>query len=421
MSSPPSHIAPRRGLPKWLKVSIITVLVLANLTALGMFWALSTGNDVLARAETDQDVVEELAQPSGESLVFLLVGSDSREGLDDLDNFGTAAGRRGDVIMLVRLDRETGEARMLSIPRDLWVEIPGHGSDKINAAYAYGGPALMVQTIRENLGIEVNHYVEVGFVGFIDMVDELGGLELTFPYRARDVSSGLDVEAGTQVVDGETALAFARSRKYQEYQNGQWVSVDADDIGRTQRQQEVVRAIIGALKTPASITEAGEIAGSLASHMTIDAALAQTSVAGLAWDFRGLLTGNVQGQTLPVYGDSVGGASIVRPDEPDASAVVAEFVDGQLVSTGPIRVRVLNGNGISGAAGEMSATLEDAGFEIAGVGDADSKGYLTTTVVVPVGSTAGDSIVGEIGFGEVEFGDVDEEYDALVIVGADAG
>lgn len=421
MSSPSPTVVPRRGLPKWLKVTIVTLLIVANLGALGMLWALSTGQDVLAQASTDLEVVSELSTATGDSLVFLVVGSDSREGLDSLENFGSAGGQRGDVIMLVRLDQATGSAQMLSIPRDLWVEIPGNGMGKINAAYSYGGPSLMVQTIRENLGIEVNHYVEVGFVGFTSMVDELGGIEMTFPHPARDVSSGLDVEAGTQVIDGDTALAYARSRKYQEYQNGSWVGVEASDIGRTQRQQEMVRALLTELKSPGSIAEAGQIAGSLARHMTIDATLADSSVAGMAWDFRGLLTGGIDGHTLPVYGDSVGGAAVVRAAEPDASAMIEEFVGGSVaVSTAPVRVQVLNGNGVSGAAGEMSGNLEEAGFEIAGVGNAETRDYATTTVVVPEGSNAGSQIVDALGFGVVQFGAVDNGYDAIVIVGTDA-
>ncbi len=421
MSSPSTTAVPRRGLPKWLKLTIVTLLVVANMGALGMLWALSTGQDVLAQASTDVEVVSELSMAIGDSLVFLVVGSDSREGLDSLKNFGSAGGQRGDVIMLVRLDQATGSAQMLSIPRDLWVDIPGNGMGKINAAYAYGGPSLMVQTIRENLGIEVNHYVEVGFVGFTSMVDELGGIEMTFPSPARDVSSGLDVEAGTQVVDGDTALAYARSRKYQEYQNGSWVGVEASDIGRTQRQQKVVRAILTELKSPGSIAEAGQIAGSLARHMTIDATLADSSVAGLAWDFRGLLTGSIDGQTLPVYGDSVAGAAVVRAAEPEASAMIEEFLGGSVaVSTAPIRVQVLNGNGVSGAAGEMSANLEQAGFEITGIGNAETRDYATTTVVVPEGSTAGNQIVDALGFGVVQVGSVDNGDDAVVIVGTDA-
>jgi LCP family protein required for cell wall assembly len=420
-SSSPRHLAPRRGLPKPLKVTIVALLVVANVGALAVLWAVNTGQDVLALARTDDDVVSELSKPSGDSLTFLVVGSDSREGLDDLSFFGPAGGERGDVVMLVRLDQATGNARMLSIPRDLWVDIPGNGPGRINAAYAYGGPSLMVRTIRENLGIEVNHYVEVDFVGFSSMIDELGGLEMTFPYPARDNFSGLSVEAGTQILDGDQALAFARSRKYQEYQNGGWVSVDASDIGRTQRQQEVVRAILTEMKTPGSIAEAGQIAGSIAQHMTVDATLAASSVAQLAWDFRGLFTGSIEGHTLPVYGDTVGGASVVRAAEPEAAAMIEEFTSGAVaVATGPLRVQVLNGNGVVGAAGEMSERLAEAGFEIAGVGNAEERDYANTTVLVPRGSDAGDQIVGQLGFGVVQFGTVDNGYDAVVIVGADA-
>ena len=420
-SSSPRHLAPRRGLPKWAKVTIIVLLVVANLGALGVFWALNTGEDVLALAQTDDEVVNELSQATGDSLTFLVVGSDSRDGIDDLTFFGPAGGERGDVIMLVHLDQPTGDARMLSVPRDLWVNIPGNGEGKINAAYAYGGPSLMVQTIRENLGIEVNHYVEVDFVGFISMVDELGGVEMTFPHAARDAASGLAIEACTQILDGEQALAFARSRKYEEHQNGRWVHVEATDIGRTQRQQQVVRAILTELKTPGSIAEAGQIAGSMAQHMTVDGTLADSSVASLAWNFRGLVTGSLEGQTLPVYGDSVGGASVVRAAEPEATAVVEAFLGGPVaVAAAPLKVQVLNGNGVTGAAGQMSDRLTEAGFEIAGVGNAEQRDYDTTTVLVPEGSSAGNQIVGQLGFGVVEFGSVDNGYDAVVIVGADA-
>ncbi|MGH8943311.1 MAG: LCP family protein [Acidimicrobiia bacterium] len=420
-SSSPRHLAPRRGLPKWLKITILGLLAAATLGALAVFWALDTGQDVLALAESDEEVVSELSEATGDALTFLVVGSDSREGLDDLAFFGQAGGERGDVIMLVHLDQATGEARLLSIPRDLWVDIPGNGEGKINAAYSYGGPSLMVQTIRENLGIDVNHYVEVDFLGFIAMVDELGGVEMSFPYPARDAKSGLSVEAGSQTLDGEQALAFARSRRYEEYQDDRWMSVDASDLGRTQRQQEVVRAILTELKSPGSIAEAGDIAGSMAKHMTIDATLADSSVASLAWDFRSLVTGSIDGQTLPVYGDTINGASVVRAAEPEAAATIDGFLSGVMtVESAPLRIQVLNGNGVAGAASAMSERLAESGFDVAGVGNADDKDYATTTILVPDGSMAGDQIVGQIGFGVVQIGTVDNGYDAVVIVGADA-
>ncbi|HEU4915484.1 MAG TPA: LCP family protein [Acidimicrobiia bacterium] len=400
---------------------MVAVFVIMFVGALGVVWALNTGSEVLARAEPDHEVTAELSEPIGKDLTFLLVGSDSREGMEDLTFFGPAGGERGDVIMLVRLDATSGEARLLSVPRDLWVEIPGHGEDKINAAFAYGGPSLMVQTIRENLGIEVNHYVEVDFVGFIEMVDELGGIEMTFPNPARDLKSGLNIEAGPQVLDGDQTLAFARSRSYEEYRGERWVSVDASDLGRANRQQQVVRAILSQLKSPASIAEAGEIAGSMAENMTIDGHLAAASIGTLAWDFRGVLGGGIAGQTLPVYGDTVGGASVVRADEPEAAATIDGFLTGLLTTNqGPIRVQVLNGNGVDGAAGEMSDRLAEAGYEIAGVGNADERDFSITTVLVPEGSHAGEEIIGQLGFGVVRYGAVDNGYDAIVIVGSDA-
>jgi hypothetical protein len=155
--------------------------------------------------------------------------------------------------------------------------------------------------------------------------------------------------------------------------------------------------------------------------MTVDANLAGSSIGSLAWNFRGVITGGLEGQTLPVYGDTVGGASVVRADEPEASATIEGFLTGIMpVDRGPLRVQVLNGNGVAGAAGEMSDRLANAGYEIAGVGNADEKDYSVTTVLVPEGSSAGEQIIGQLGFGVVRHGTVDNGYDAVVIVGADA-
>jgi LCP family protein required for cell wall assembly len=416
-----SHLPPKhRRIPRWLKVSTITLLVGANLAVLGILWVIKTGEDALATADTNSEVVDVLDSPAGSDLNFLIVGSDSREGLDSLQNFGPAGGARGDVIMLVRLDSETSTAHILSIPRDLWVDIPGHGQNRINAAYAFGGPSLMVETIKQNLGVEINHYVEIDFVGFQALVDELGGVVIDFPYPARDSNSGLSVEAGSQTLGGKMALAYARSRHYQELQDGTWVSVNANDIGRTERQRAVIGAILDKLKRPSNITEAGEIAGAVAQHMTIDSRLAESSVATLAWNFKGILGADIDGATLPTYGDTINGASVVVADEPAASALVANFKAGRPFNEAPLIVQVLNGNGKSGAATRMSETLESKGFEIGSIGDATTSDYSQTTIIIPGGSQNGEVIHNALGFGVVQVGDVDNGYDAVVIVGADA-
>ena len=420
MPSPASHSPSKRRLPRWLKVTILSVLVVANIAVLGIIWALQTGEDLLATADTNSEVAQVLDEASGKSLTFLIVGSDSRAGLDDLTNFGAIGGSRGDVIMLVRVDEETSSAQMLSIPRDLYVDIPGRGKNKINAAYSLGGPSLMVETIQENLGVEVNHYIEIDFVGFAALVDQLGGIEIAFPYPARDLKSGLDVDSGSQALDGDMALAYARSRKYQELQEGGWVFVKANDIGRTERQREVIRAIARQLTQPSSITEAGDIVAALAQHVTIDSNLAKTSVASLAWAFRGILTGSVDGATLPSVTRTIDDLSVQVAMEPDASTMLANFRAGVALAEQPLRIQVLNGNGVGGSAAAVSRALESEGFQVEAIGNAETQDYQTTVVIVPDGSSSGDRIVIALGFGVVQPGTVDNEYDAVVIVGLDA-
>jgi LCP family protein required for cell wall assembly len=417
--TPPSRR--RSGLPKWLKVVIITTLVLANVAVVGFIWAVQTGNSLFADARTDDEVTGALDPASNGTRIFLVVGSDSREGLDDLENFGDFAGARSDVVMLVRVDPSTNETRMLSIPRDLWVSIPGHGENRINAAYAFGGPRLMVETIKENLGVPINNYVEIDFVGFQALVDELDGVPIAFSNAARDPKSGLDVPAGTDVLNGDQALAYARSRHYQELQGGSWQSVDANDIGRTARQQEVMRGLLSRLKSPSSIAEAGNVASSVSRHLTIDANLANESVASMLWDYKGIITGVIDGETLPTTGRTINGASVQVVKEPEAGEVLASFRAGATTaSSQPLTLEVLNGSGTDGAASAMSQRLQSLGYTVESIGNAGTNSYAETTVVVPEGSADGDAIVSALGFGVVQFGSVDNAYDAVVIVGSDA-
>jgi LCP family protein required for cell wall assembly len=282
----------------------------------------------------------------------------------------------------------------------------------------------MVRTVREVTGLPVHHYIEVDFVGFQSLVDEVGGVYLNFPYPARDTNSGLSVDAGYHLLDGAQALAYARSRHYQENRDGQWVLVDADDIGRTRRQQSLILAILGAVKTPSSITEAGSIVGGFAQHLTVDSAFARSSLIELAFKMRSISGDTIETATLPVYLDTYNEMSIVRMEHPEADTLIANFAAGQPMTAAvdePLRVQVLNGNGTEGSAGRWSDILEGEGYEILEVGDAERKDFETTTVLVrPDGLAAGQAIVNALGFGEVSTGSLDSQIDAVVIVGMDA-
>lgn len=168
------------------------------------------------------------AEPSGErpaeqpGTTYLVVGSDARKGLD---------GRRTDTIML--LHTGSGPNLLLSIPRDSLVPIPGRGTTKINAAFAYGGPRLLVRTVEGATGIRVDDYVEIGFKGFVDLVDAVGGVRICPEAAMKDPLARLDIPKGCQEADGRTALGYARSRQTQQL----------GDIGRAEHQREVVTAI----------------------------------------------------------------------------------------------------------------------------------------------------------------------------------
>src|SRR3970040_360114 len=205
--------------------------------------------------------------------VYLIVGSDSRANLpDDLGGkFGDFAGERADVIILAQVAE--GRRQLLSIPRDLKVDLADHGTNKINAAYAFGGPNLLVDAVADATGIRANHYLEVEFGGFAGIVDALGGIELDFTYPARDGKSGLAVEAGTQTVDGATALAYARSRSYEELKDGSWVAQGGGDTARAARQREVLTEIMSEASSVSGLVRSPWVLGAVGSHLTADSDL----------------------------------------------------------------------------------------------------------------------------------------------------
>ncbi len=176
---------------------------------------------------------------------YLLVGSDSRAGLSKEErkelNTGNAGGGRTDTIML--LHTGSGPNLLLSIPRDSIVDIPDNGTTKINAAYAFGGAPLLVQTIEQNTGIRIDDYVEIGMGGVAGLVDAVGGIEVCPKENMKDKLAGLNIKKGCQEVDGTTALAYARSRH----------ASATGDIDRVRRQREVVAAVGSAVLSPWSV------------------------------------------------------------------------------------------------------------------------------------------------------------------------
>jgi LCP family protein required for cell wall assembly len=260
---------------------------------------------------------------------YLLVGSDSREGFDPdssdaavVGSTDAVGGRRSDTIMVLRQERNGG-AGLVSLPRDLWVEIAGTGrSQRINSAYNEG-PERLAATVSQSLGIPIHHYVEVDFVGFKDIIDRLGGVEVCVQYAARDRSSGLVLDPGCQVLDGTMALAFARSRHYEQWDGTNWVEDPRADLGRIERQQLFIRAAVdGSLrKLQSSPFGSGEVIAAVVDSVRIDDRLDPIS-AGQA--LRAAAEVGLRTYRLPVVDDTVGDAAVLRLGD-GADSVLAYF------------------------------------------------------------------------------------------------
>ena len=334
------------------------------------------------------------ADKAGTPMNVLLVGSDTRADtsgdLADATGKATEGDRAGlsDTMMILHVDPQQGQAAVLSIPRDLWVTVDG-AKDRINAAFAAGGPQLLIKTIQDNLGIQINHYAAVDLAGFKNIVDTIGGLKIYIDAPARDLKSGLDLpEAGCVQLDGFQALAYVRSRYYESYEAGRWVSDTSSDFGRIKRQQDFVRrmlkkALASGISNPLTLNR---LIGIGVANLTIDDTMSTSDMVTLARRFRSLDPDSVDMQTLPVTPyTTAGGADVLLLNNAEAQPLI-DRINGkpepqaEPVRPSEVQVRVLNGNGGAGVASRAAAALRGAGFEITGSGDADTFGYSTTVI-----------------------------------------
>ena len=280
--------------------------------------------------------------PVGAPFNVLLIGSDSRATVSakDQNAYGTtstAGGQRSDVIKIAHVVPATGQVSILSIPRDTIVKVAGDTSqigsyNRINATYN-NGPDQLVQTIEFNFGISIQHVVQLNFIGFRGAVDAIGGVNLNFPYPARDDFTGLNIAtAGCQHVNGGYSLAVARSRHYQYYANGYWQSDGTSDFGRIQRQNAFLKALINQAEKQYNPLTLNAFIGSVIQGVTIDSTFTVTELASLAQHFKGFSSNSLAASTLPTYSSnssefySLG--SVLYVQQPQATQVISQFLGG---------------------------------------------------------------------------------------------
>ncbi len=301
-----------RPAPNWrrrIKVTSITVVTLLVVTSVATyFWA-----DSKLNREVDLSKVIDRPE-AGEGTNYLIVGSDSREGMSAEEkkalHTGSAEGKRTDSMMILH----TGDngPTLISLPRDSDVEIPTFvGSEsgktyqgtgrhvKLNAAYAEDGPELLVRTVEFNTGLHIDHYVEIGFAGFANIVDSVGGVEIDIPRDIKDSKSGADFKKGKQTLNGEEALAFVRTR----------YALPGSDLDRTKNQQKFLSALANQVATPSTILNPFKLyptMGAGLDTLIVDKDMSLFDLADMFWSMKGVTGGDGKSMNMPISGSANG-------------------------------------------------------------------------------------------------------------------
>jgi LCP family protein required for cell wall assembly len=301
-----------------------------------------------------------------------------------------------DTIILTSFNLKDNTISMVSVPRDLYVKIPDNGSDKINTAYSYGqknnypggGAALARDTVSSVLGVPINYYVAMDFEGFKEIVDTVGGIDISvdqdiydyeYPSKNERGTTPFIIKKGDYHMDGELALKYARSRK------------STSDFDRARRQQQVILAIKDKVFEKNIITNPKklyELYNTLADHLKTDFQLPEIArVAELAQKFQiKNITNHVLDDSAdgPLYADNVNGAYVLKPNKPDFSEVhelvYYYLVDEPLVKNEKATIEVLNGTGWESLASSLSEKLKKDGLNVVNIGIADNYNYTQTII-----------------------------------------
>ncbi|WP_147944060.1 MULTISPECIES: LCP family protein [Microbispora] len=349
---------------------------------------------------------------------ILLVGVDKRDNLTRRQqnqlHLGRDVGQRTDTMMVIHLSEDHRRVTVVSLPRDTWTTIPGKGEHKINSAYQFGGAKLAVKTVEQATGLSINHYIEVNVLGFIDVVESLGGVTVCTPVPIDDPKTRLHLQPGTYTLDGVNALAYARTR-----------ATARSDLDRIDRQQQVISALLGKALSGGTLANPVKLTGFLDSTfktLTVDAAL-QKNLLGMVNQFKTVSTDDVSFATVPLadvnYHTPTGESAVlwdktaardlfqrIAADQPlvkpsakasasptgspaaSASAVASPSASPTALTIPPgrISVKVLNGTLITGLGATTKARLVDAGFMVPSPpGDTTRRDFATTVIRYPPG------------------------------------
>lgn len=368
---------PEKRTRRWLVRTAVGIVMAVLVAAIGFLLYIS------AQIQHQQVAGLQSSRPMN----ILITGTDSRAELTREQQLELTTGSEGgnltDTIFV--LQAQAGETALLAFPRDLFVTRCDGTRGRINAAVQLGGPGCLVDTITQLSGLQIAHHLEVNFLGFRDIVDAAGGVELCLEAPIQDRDSGLDLNAGCQTLEGVDALGYVRVRK-----------ID-NDLERIKRQQRFVKALAGRMLSPAVLANPVRLASTattVAESITADQRFGAIDLARSAWAMRGLAQGLDRAYTVPATDAVVGGASVLEVDDVAARLLFEQFKDGSLLATQPratepqvlpsdVSVAVLNGAGVEGLAGRVAQELRAKGFAVTQVGNQAS--VTATTIQYPNG------------------------------------
>ncbi|MGW3122281.1 LCP family protein [Streptomyces sp. NPDC001107] len=314
---------------KWTAITLVTALAVTSVAT--YFWA-------DGKLHRDVDLSTVIDRPaSGDGTNYLIVGSDSRAGLSSDQkkklHTGSAEGKRTDSMMILHVG-DSGDT-LISLPRDSNVTIPSYkGSTsgktypatgrqtKLNAAYAEDGPTLLVRTVEANMGLHIDHYVEIGFAGFANIVDAVGGVTINIDKGFKDKYSGADFKSGEQTLNGEQALAFVRTRH----------AFATSDLQRTKNQQKFLSALAHQVATPSTVLNPFKLyptMGAGLDSLTVDKDMSLWDLASMFWAMKGVSGGDGTSMNMPISG-SVGGNLVW--DKAKVKTLVDELNNDQKVT-----------------------------------------------------------------------------------------
>ena len=276
-----------RGGRRWLRPRRI-LAILAGLIALIVVAAVAVYFSVNSKL-TKVDVLTPVAFTSA-GTNWLITGSDSRAGLSKKEENQLAlghdiAGSRSDTILLLHVPANGTRPTLVSLPRDSYVPIPGHGYNKLNAAYSFGGPKLLVQTVQNVTGLPVSHYMGIGFGGLVSVVNDVGGVQICLKAPMKDPKAGLNLKAGCQTLNGDQALGFVRTRAFAE-----------GDLQREQDQRILIKGILSKMTSPGTLANPFAVipaANGAASAITVDQGTGLTQLISVAFALRNPVTTTV--------------------------------------------------------------------------------------------------------------------------------